>query len=139
MIQSLPFRFLLPLAFLMLVGIAADATARSLDKILKQAVKALGGESALRRITTREAKGTIRRASDGAQGSLQMLTLKPDLYLLTFDVGGLEASLLDLIKMRASQINGCAFCIEKKSLSFTRCSSTSSLMAGVSSARCRSS
>jgi hypothetical protein len=92
MIQSPPFRSLLPFAFLTLVGIAADATAQSPDKILKQAVKALGGESALRRITTREAKGAIRRASDGAQGSLQMLTLKPDLYLLTFDVGGLEES-----------------------------------------------
>src|SRR5262249_32831501 len=67
-----------------------DATAQSPDKILKQAVKALGGESAMRRITTREAKGAIRRASDGAQGSFQMLTLKPDLYLLALDVGGLE-------------------------------------------------
>src|SRR5262249_6982294 len=92
MIRSLPFRSLLPFAFLMLVGIAAEATAQSPDKILKQAVKALGGESALLRITTREAKGTIRRASDGAQGSFQMLTLKPDLYLLTFDIGGLEVS-----------------------------------------------
>src|SRR5262249_30376384 len=92
MIRSLPFRSLLPFALLTLVGVAADATAQSPDKILKQAVKALGGESALRRITTREAKGAIRRASDGAQGSLQMLTRKPDLYLLTFDVGGLEVS-----------------------------------------------
>src|SRR5262245_20881155 len=92
MILSLPFRSLLLLAFLMLVGIAADATAQSPDKILKHAVKALGGESAMRRITTREAKGLIRRASDGAQGSFQMLTLKPDLYLLTFDVGGIEVS-----------------------------------------------
>src|SRR5215510_7594672 len=92
MIKSLPFRSLLSLAFLMLVGIAADATAQSPDKILKHAAKALGGESAMRRITTREAKGAIRRASDGAQGSFQMLTLKPDLYLLTFDVGGLEVS-----------------------------------------------
>src|SRR5262245_35728379 len=92
MIKSLSSRSLLPLAFLMLVGIAADATAQSPDKILKHAVKALGGESAMRRITTREAKGVIRRASDGAQGSFQMLTLKPDLYLLTFDVGGIEVS-----------------------------------------------
>ena len=92
MIQSLPFRSLLPFAFLTLAGVAADATAQSPDKILKQAVRALGGEIALRRITTREAKGTIRRATDNTQGSLQMLTLKPDLYLLTFDVGGLEVS-----------------------------------------------
>ncbi|HMB29908.1 MAG TPA: hypothetical protein VKS99_17490 [Blastocatellia bacterium] len=92
MIRSLPFRFLLPFAFLTLAGIAAGATAQSPDKILKQAVKALGGESAVRRITMREAKGAIRRTTDNAQGSLQMLTLKPDLYLLTFDIGGIDVS-----------------------------------------------
>src|ERR1044072_5239869 len=27
---------------------------------------------------------------------------------------GLEASLLELIKMRASQINGCAFCLDRQ-------------------------
>ncbi len=29
--------------------------------------------------------------------------------------GGLEASLLDLVKLRASQINGCAYCIDMHS------------------------
>jgi AhpD family alkylhydroperoxidase len=28
------------------------------------------------------------------------------------DVGGLERSLLDLIRVRASQINGCSFCVD---------------------------
>jgi hypothetical protein len=75
-----------------LANAAAGVAAQSAGSTLRKAIEAMGGESALRRITAREAKGTIRRVSDGAQGSFQMLTLKPDLCLLTFNVDGLEVS-----------------------------------------------
>jgi hypothetical protein len=80
------------LTFVILANAAAGVAAQSAGSTLREAIEAMGGESALRRITAREAKGTIRRASDGAQGSFQMLTLKPDLCLLTFNVDGLEVS-----------------------------------------------
>jgi alkylhydroperoxidase family enzyme len=33
--------------------------------------------------------------------------------------GGLEESLADLVKIRASQINGCAFCLDSQSIEYT--------------------
>jgi len=80
------------LTLALLVNVAIGVAAQSPDSLLRKASKAMGGERALRSITARAAKGAITRASDGAQGSFQMLTLKPDLYLLTFEIGSLEVS-----------------------------------------------
>jgi AhpD family alkylhydroperoxidase len=52
------------------------------------------------------------------EGRLDFKKISPDTYqaLLglekTVNASGLEASLLDLVKLRASQINGCAHCID---------------------------
>lgn len=84
-------RFIIRVLFVLIL-FASTASAQSPDRLLKQASKAMGGERALRNITARAASGTITRASDGVQGSFQLLTRKPDFYLLKFDLGGLETS-----------------------------------------------
>jgi AhpD family alkylhydroperoxidase len=51
------------------------------------------------------------------QPRLDMTKVSPDLYKAMvnlqnyIDASGLERKLLDLVKIRASQINGCAYCI----------------------------
>jgi AhpD family alkylhydroperoxidase len=52
-------------------------------------------------------KGQFRNWPDG-YGALQRLSA-------TVKNSGLESPLLELVKMRASQINGCAFCIDMHS------------------------
>lgn len=66
--------------------------AQSPDKILKQAVKTLGGEKNLKRITSWQASGKITRQSDNATGNYQVFASKPDLYAATVDFGGFETS-----------------------------------------------
>ncbi|HWQ31254.1 MAG TPA: hypothetical protein VNQ79_00100 [Blastocatellia bacterium] len=71
---------------------ALTARAQSADKILKQATRALGGEKALKNIRSWQARGTIRRLSDGATGSWQAAAMLPGLYAVTFDLQGFEIS-----------------------------------------------
>ncbi len=66
--------------------------AQSPDKILKQAVKSLGGEKNLKRVTSWQASGRLTRKSDNASGSYQVFASKPDLYAVTVDFGGFETS-----------------------------------------------
>ncbi|HEX4946447.1 MAG TPA: hypothetical protein VFZ34_07290 [Blastocatellia bacterium] len=66
--------------------------AQSPDKILKQAVKALGGEKNLKRITSTQMSGKLTRKSDNASGSYQTFASKPDLYTVTVDIGGFAVS-----------------------------------------------
>jgi hypothetical protein len=75
-----------------LVLLPGLARAQSADQVLKRAVKALGGEKALRRIASRQSAGAIRRRTDGATGRFQSATLAPDLYTATIEIGGFEAS-----------------------------------------------
>lgn len=68
------------------------AFAQSPEKILKQALKALGGEKNLKRISSWQAAGKTTRQSDNAVGSYQAFASKPDLYAVTVDFGGFETS-----------------------------------------------
>lgn len=67
-------------------------SAQSPDKTLKQAVKVLGGEKNLKRITSWQSSGKITRKSDNAAGSYQAFASRPDLYAVTVDFGGFETS-----------------------------------------------
>jgi hypothetical protein len=80
------------ICLLALLASALTARAQSADKIIKQANKALGGEKALKNIRSWQAKGRIKRLSDGATGSYQAATLQPGLYTATFDLQGFEIS-----------------------------------------------
>lgn len=66
--------------------------AQSPDKILKQAIKALGGEKNLKRVTSWQASGKITRQSDKAAGSYQAFASKPDLSAVTVDFNGFQSS-----------------------------------------------
>jgi hypothetical protein len=67
--------------------------AQSPDKILKNAVKATGGEKALRNITSTKSSGRIVRTSDNAAGSFQSQTVQPNLYASSFDLNGFETAI----------------------------------------------
>jgi len=71
---------------------AASVFAQSADKIIKQGVKAMGGEKALQRVTAWRSSGSITRKSDGAAGRYQAAAMRPDLYFLGVEIRGFEAS-----------------------------------------------
>ena len=79
-------------AVTILCFLSTIVAAQSPDKTLKQAVKALGGEKPLKRITSWQASGKITRQSDKAAGNYQAFASKPDLYAVTVDFGGFETS-----------------------------------------------
>ena len=83
---------LILVTFIALVFLSLTATAQSSDKILKQAVKALGGEKSLKRVTSWRAVGKLTRKSDAASGSYQAFASRPDLYAVTMNIGGFEVS-----------------------------------------------
>ena len=77
--------------FLFLLALlAASASAQSPTKILKQVEKAMGGAKALQGTTSWLRNGTIRRIADGETGRVVMRTTRPNLFNLSFDVGGFE-------------------------------------------------
>jgi hypothetical protein len=71
---------------------ALPLAAQSVDKILKQATKALGGEKALRSLRSWQAQGTVTRRRDGESGKYKAAALAPNLYWGLFDLRGLETS-----------------------------------------------
>jgi hypothetical protein len=64
--------------------------AQSADKILKNSVKAMGGEKVLRNIASTKTSGRITRLSDNAAGNFQSQTVQPNLYTSSFDLNGFE-------------------------------------------------
>jgi hypothetical protein len=66
--------------------------AQSPDKILKNAVKATGGEKALRNIASTKSSGRITRLRDNAQGNFQSQAVQPNLYTSSFDLDGFETA-----------------------------------------------
>src|SRR5438132_572765 len=71
---------------------ASSTSAQSADKIIKQGIKAMGGEKALQRVTAWRATGSITRKSDGAADRYQAAAMRPDLYSLGVEIRGFEAS-----------------------------------------------
>lgn len=63
---------------------------QSASKVISQANKALGGEKALKAITSTERIGRIRRLSDGATGSFSSYASGGGLYAGKYDLDGFE-------------------------------------------------
>jgi hypothetical protein len=85
------YRFFLILHCLWVVfAVAADTSAQSADKIVKQAAKAMGGEKALRTVKSWQVTGTITNTKDGIGGNYQAAAMRPNLYTGSFDIRGLE-------------------------------------------------
>ncbi|MFN0277538.1 MAG: hypothetical protein ACKVRN_02935 [Pyrinomonadaceae bacterium] len=68
-----------------------SASAQSPSKILKQAEKALGGTKALQSVRSISKTGNIVRISDGAIGKYVLQTSQPNLFNVSFDIGGFES------------------------------------------------
>jgi len=64
--------------------------AQSPAKILKGAERAMGGTKAMRSVNSWQRRGTITRSADGATGKILIQSSRPNLYNLSFDVGGFE-------------------------------------------------
>jgi hypothetical protein len=71
---------------------APPLSAQSAESVVKKAVKAAGGEKALRRVTSRLAEGTITRQRDGATGRFRATAMRPNLYSVSTELGGFESS-----------------------------------------------
>lgn len=70
----------------------SEVFAQSPNRVLKQAVKALGGDKAIKAVRTRQAAGTITRQRDRRSGRLQIVTSQPNLYLYSTEIDGFETS-----------------------------------------------
>ncbi len=79
--------FCLPF-FLLLFSVAA--LSQSPSKIIGQANKALGGEKALRAVTSWQQTGTITRVSDGAKGKYNSTATGVSLFGTMYDLNGFE-------------------------------------------------
>ncbi len=66
--------------------------AQPADKTLRQAVRAMGGEKALRRIKAWQITGTITRHRDGAGGNYRAAAMQPGFYTSSWQVGDFESS-----------------------------------------------
>ncbi len=77
------------IVFLILV-FAFTCVAQSPAKILKNAERAMGGAKAIRSVNSWQRSGTITRSADGTAGKILIQSSRPNLYNLSFDVGGFE-------------------------------------------------
>jgi hypothetical protein len=64
--------------------------AQSPATILKKAERAMGGAKLMRNVVSVQRRGTIVRGSDGVSGNIVWQTSRPNLYNLSFDIGGFE-------------------------------------------------
>lgn len=83
--------FVLLLSSIALQAGASTYAAQSADKIFRQAVKAMGGERALRRIKAWQITGTITRQRDNASGNYRAAAMQPDLYVSNWRLDGFES------------------------------------------------
>jgi hypothetical protein len=74
----------------LIFAFAFTCVAQSPAKILKQAERAMGGAKALQSSASLYRRGRITRIEDGAEGSIVIQSSWPNLYNLSFDVGGFE-------------------------------------------------
>lgn len=75
-----------------LLALTMTAAAQSPSKILSNANKALGGEKALKAVTSLRTSGRITRVSDGAAGRYAASSASGGLYSSTYDLNGFEVS-----------------------------------------------
>ena len=70
------------------LGQALSQASIDVDRILAAYTRALGGEAAYEKITTRAMKGTVEIADDNATGTVQVWAKAPDSFRLTMDIPG---------------------------------------------------
>jgi outer membrane lipoprotein-sorting protein len=70
-------------------ALAQPAEEPSLDNILDRYIRALGGKAAIRKLTSRVAKGTITFPAQGITGNIEAWTMFPDKLLVITDLPGI--------------------------------------------------
>lgn len=77
---------------IILLLLPAGLIAQAPSGIIKKANKSMGGEKALKQITSWQATGTIRRVSDGATGKYLAMASGGNLFSEAYDLNGFEVS-----------------------------------------------
>lgn len=75
---------------IVILALSINILAQSPSKIISQANKAMGGEKALKSITSWQVNGTVKRQSDGASGKYSAMATGGTLYGGMFDLNGFE-------------------------------------------------
>lgn len=70
---------------------AAKPAAATVDSILDDYLKAVGGKSAIEKLTSRHGKGSFEMAAMGMKGSMEIFAKAPNKMLLKMDVPGFGA------------------------------------------------
>jgi len=70
-------------------ALAQAAEEPSVDTILDRYIRALGGKAAIRKLTSRVAKGTITFPAQGITGNIEAWTMFPDKLLVITDLPGI--------------------------------------------------
>lgn len=86
------FRLLFLLVLPLQLLLTTNAFSQSPSKILSAANKALGGDRALKAVTSWQMTGTIKRLSDGVGGKYTAYASGGKMYGETYDLGGFELS-----------------------------------------------
>ena len=76
--------------FIFTLSATTKIKAQSAEQIVKQYIKAIGGERAIKSITSWSQSGTIARRNDQAFGSYRAWAMNPTFYSFSFDVRGIE-------------------------------------------------
>jgi hypothetical protein len=78
------------LSALFSIILAVAVFGQSPSKVLQQAEKALGGSKALKSVRAVTRTGTIKRTTDGVSGKYLSQTSQPNLFNVSYDIGGFE-------------------------------------------------
>ncbi len=84
--------FIALFSILLVFAFSSFTQAQSADKVLKKALKAMGGEKAIKKVKSWQSKGKITRTGDGASGNYQVSAMQPNFYTGFFDVNGFETA-----------------------------------------------
>lgn len=84
--------FRIVLAGIFVAFFSLAVAAQSPSKVISQANKALGGEKALKAVSSTQVAGRITRVSDGATGAFRSSAGGEGLYAAAYDLNGIEFS-----------------------------------------------
>lgn len=88
--MSLSFRFAFLLSTALIAVFTVYGSAQSPSKVLSRANKAMGGEKALKSVSSWRQTGSITRVSDGASGRYEAQASGGNLFGVRYEIDGLE-------------------------------------------------
>ncbi|MBX3291384.1 MAG: hypothetical protein KF881_00675 [Acidobacteria bacterium] len=88
--MNISFRFAFLLSAALIAAFAFSASAQSASKVIGRANKAMGGEKALKAVSTWRQTGSITRLSDGASGRYEAQASGGNLFGVSYEIAGFE-------------------------------------------------